>query len=132
MVNGKSEQQPYVPAEELLDRELGRVVGTFTPNVTPAGAADEHIRQAWVGVALPVREKLFQEHAQGSTYTDQLSGEHRTNAAPMPVYGYDACMALQNAGKAEAVQYWAELGWDIGTFMFRSHEGDFEPVALES
>lgn len=60
----------------------------------PLGFAPEHIRQAWVGVEIPLpEEELSQGIAIG-------------NEGVYVVSGNDAITALRNAGKHKAADFW--------------------------
>jgi hypothetical protein len=64
---------------------------------TPPGFADEHIRDAWVGVEMPAEPD--KGDLQGWSGNENVGGYN--------VSGVDAVEALLDAGKTEAAQFWS-------------------------
>jgi hypothetical protein len=126
-----SDGEAYRPSESLLREQLGQIVGTFTVHTIPHGAAPETIKQQWLGVSLPVRERLLESVLGGTVYLDILSSDVKVNPQPMPVYGFDAVAALRKAGRVEAADFWADQGFEFATMQFRCNEGDFESIQPE-
>ena len=106
-------------AEQILEMELG--VAIFTIEKTPAGGAPEAIRKEWVGIGLPLRRLLLEEHGGDQQYFDLLTAREVTNIDTVPVHGADAVMALDGAGRTRAVDYWLPLVKNV--FNFRGGEG---------
>lgn len=115
--------------EEILERELGKVIYTFTMDREPAGGAPEWVKKEWLRLSLPVREGLLADYADLTSYTDIITGAERDNEAPIPVYGMDAIGTLRGAGRLAAADFWAAQGFEIATFVFRSHEGELVEAA---
>jgi hypothetical protein len=107
-----------------LDEVYGPVVLNFTIKQTPVSGAPDHIKEQWVGIALPVRKENIARLT--TRYLDLLTGEFQENEGPVPVPGLEAVHALEEAGKAEAAQYWLPVR--LGLFIFRAYEGDFSAV----
>ena len=117
-----SEYSP-VPSQEERARFLGDVIATFTVQQLPQGAAPQTIREQWIGVPLPVREKTLNEAAETPIYTDALTDEQVLNVEAVPVYGYDAIEALQEAGRDDAAEFWHLQGFGFAELVFRASEG---------
>jgi hypothetical protein len=120
-----------MPLAEETNEEFTRVYGEirahFTVTQIPKGSASEEIRREWVGLDLPVRAKFLGEEAlKETTYFDTLSGDVIKNTESVTVVGVDAIVALDDAGKEEASDYWAPFAF--ATFVFRASEGVLTPV----
>lgn len=113
---------------QLLDKELGPVVCTFTIDQIPAGSAPDWVKREWLRLTFPVREALLSQYVELGGYTDYLTGHERHNEQPVPVYGQEAIDTLRTAGRTEAADYWAEQGFEFASFVFRSNEGNLVEV----
>lgn len=114
-----------------IERQYGPIVAEFEITQKPFGAAPESIRQGWMGVVLPLRSELLEEWGGVQRYVDVQTGEVRENPEAVPVYGFDAVFALDDAGKKDEAAYWHEIGLSYGTFIFRAHEGELRSLVTK-
>lgn len=113
-----------------LTRLYGPVLATFTLNQTPEGAAPMSIREQWVGITLPVRESALAKLAFGQIeYFDFLGFNEKSNPDPLSISGYEAVDALDEAGRDDAVNFWAPHS--EGLFTFRGYEGKLISLEIE-
>lgn len=115
-----------------LENEFGSVVANFEITQVPQGSAPESIRKGWLGVVLPVRQELLEERGGVQTYFDILSGTVKQNHEAVPVHGFDAVFALADLEKEAEVAFWLESGLAYGTFVFRAHEGNLQPLITKA
>ncbi len=114
----------------LIAAELGEVVAIFTIEGVPRGGAPVAVKEAWVGVSLPVRSV---NHETGmmpgrEVAFDEITQRYNEIDSPVRVYGLDAVMCLDNAGKNVAAQYWLDTGFVFATLVFRADEGKLSPI----
>ena len=109
-----------------IERIYGPIRANFSITQTPQSAAPEYVREQWVGITLPVREKNLGELA--TRYLDLLSGEYKDNDEPVSIVGLEAVSALEDSARYGAANYWQD--YRGGLFRFRAHEGTF--TLLES
>jgi hypothetical protein len=114
---------------ETIERELGPVIAHFTITSTPQGGAPEEIKEQWIGVSLPVRQRLLE--TQSVHFFDILTAEFKENLEAVPVYGFDAVAALRVYGRDDAADFWADNGFEFANLIFRAQEGDFVPVNVQ-
>jgi hypothetical protein len=98
----------------------GEVDGSFTVTRVPAGGMPEEVRQAWVGLELPLREGL--SPGESGEYVDLIPGEARDSALKVPVLAIDGLAVLYAHGRTEATEVFAPF---IGfPFLFNPDEGE--------
>ena len=113
-----------------LTRLYGPVLATFTLDQVPESAAPISIREQWVGITLPVRERALAKLAFGQIeYFDILSFNEKSNPDPVSISGYEAVDALDEAGRDDAVDFWAP--YSEGEFTFRGYEGTLVSIEGE-
>ncbi len=117
-------------ARAVIEAEYGPVVAQFEITHTPQGGAPETIRQGWLGVVLPLRQELLEEHGGVQTYIDVLTGRVRDNHDAVPVCGIDAVFALDDQNKENEAAFWCDAGLAYGIFVFRAHEGRIKPFIV--
>jgi hypothetical protein len=117
---------PKLPGEILnsLENVYGPVALNFVLTQTPQGGAPDDIKEAWIGVKLPVREGNLGGLAV--RYVDLLTGELKNNDSPVPIAGIEAVHALAEAGQEAAAEFW--IPYQLGLFTFRAYEGDFQAL----
>lgn len=115
---------------ELIASQLGEIVATFTIQQVPLGRAPNEVKEAWVGVSLPIRsDNLPSGILPGRQVVfDEITRQYSEIDSPVRVYGLDAVMSLDNAGKSEAAQYWVDTGFVFATLVFRANEGELSPL----
>jgi hypothetical protein len=114
--------------------ELEHVAQYFIPTRIPAGGAPDAIREKWVGVMLPVREKNIDREGNkttvGSDVTDTSYVKLQPSSELVKVELFDAINALMvTADHGEAARWWAHhyanLDPAFGTSIaFQRNEGD--------
>lgn len=110
-----------------LTRLYGPVLATFTLDQTPESGAPVAIREQWIGITLPVRERALAQLAFGAVeYFDYLDFNTKRNPDPVSISGFEAVDALDEAGKDEAVDFWAP--YSEGLFTFRGYEGTLKSL----
>lgn len=110
-----------------LDEVYGPVQAEFTLTQIPAGHAPVEIKEAWIGLPLPVREHNLGTLALGTiSFHDHLSRTEVTNDEPVPITGIEAVDTLQQSNKLEAARFW--MPYAAGLFTFRTHEGELAPI----
>ena len=109
----------------LIAYELGEVAAMFTIKVVPKGGAPDSVKEAWVGVSLPVRDVNLPNGlvARRKVGFDEITQSYNEINEPIPVYGLDAVMALDRAGKQPAARYWLDNGFVFASLVFRGQEG---------
>ncbi len=108
-----------------LDTEYGPVQATFNIDKIPEVGAPDAIKEQWLGIPLPVRERNLGELALGATkYHDLLTASEKQNDEPVPIVGLEAVDALVTADRLDAVRFW--LPHQMGLFTFRASEGQLE------
>ena len=102
----------------------------FVVHAAPEGEAPEVVRQAWVGLALPVRHD---RPVEGPLPMQGLGVETRTPRSisdAVIVTFADAMNALGMAGHGGAVGYWESRCPNAPSLAFRAGEGRLIPVDL--
>lgn len=112
-----------------LEEEIGTVVAHFTLTHVPEGTAPDEIREQWLGVALPVRDKMLEKSGGEQTHSDRQTGLMSQNPDTIRVLAFDAIVALRDAQKTEAARYWARCLLSIeAPLEFRGHQGELKNV----
>lgn len=110
-----------------LDNVYGPVLAEFTLDQAPQGGAPIEIREQWIGITLPVRERNLARLAFGSIkYFDYLTFNTTQNDDPVSIAGIEAVDALVVAERFEAADFW--LPYQAGLFTFRGHEGELKSL----
>lgn len=125
MMENMSELSPEIKA--ALDDTYGPVLAEFTLNQTPQGGAPVEIREQWIGIPLPVRERNLARLALGSIECfDFLTFSTKQNDNPVSIAGIEAVDALVVAERFEAANFW--LTYQAGLFTFRVYEGELKSL----
>ncbi len=91
--------------ETIRDQEhLPEIRSWYVVRSTPLGEAPFDIRQRWIGIALPVRERA-PGRAGGRGI---LSDKPVDMRSAVPVRTLDAIEALRAAGQEEAAEWWQD------------------------
>lgn len=106
----------------------------FRPTTVPMGGAPLYIRQAWIGVPLPVRHPRPVEGPEAYVGRDVID---RRIERPIPdgvwVDLHDAAATLRFFGEEEAAAWWEDLKRRrpmTAALVFRRHEGELMPPSL--
>ena len=128
-----------------LDKAYGPRETLFRITSVPAGGAPAEIRQQWVDLALPVRKlyaarfmfgyigRRFLPTPEDFSNIDAITGKLTETThiwGPVEVRGYDAVDSLENAGRAEAAQFWAP--YSEALLSFSLYDGAFDQLASEA
>lgn len=112
----------------------GDILYWFRVTTTPEGGAPREVRDAWIGVPLPVRHALPVEAPAsfiGRDVADRSIVRHVADG--VAVDRDDAVAALRLFGRDEAAAWWSEqfvrhpLTAALG---FRRHEGELLPIRV--
>jgi hypothetical protein len=110
------------------------IVYWFRPTAVPAGSAPLNIREAWVGVPMPVRQARPVEGPQLHIGRDVADRRMLTVLADgVPVATADAIGALRLCGQPEAAAWWEGLVARrpaTVAMLFRRGEGELLPPRL--
>jgi hypothetical protein len=115
---------------ELIAGELGQIVASFTIQKVPQGGAPDDVKEAWLGVSLPIRSENIPDGKLPNRQVafDEITEQYNEINSPVKIYGLDAVMALDQAGKVEAAEYWLNTGFVLATLVFRANEGELNPL----
>lgn len=105
-----------------LDTEYGPVIANFTLDKKPEVVAPLRIREQWLGIPLPVREKNLGKIALSACKNlDLPTSLYLLTDEPVSIVGLEAVDALVEANRLDAVRYWLPHHMEI--FTFRTTEG---------
>ena len=109
------------------------IVYWFRPATTPVGGAPLPVREAWIGIPLPVRRPRPVEGPEPHVGRD-VAERSRWRVIPdgVVVALADAVAALRFFGRNDAASWWQALLVERPTMhiVFRRHEGELLPPRL--
>jgi hypothetical protein len=95
-----------LPITEGVDGDREPIVYWFQVTSTPAGGAPEEVREAWVGVLLPVRRPRPVEGPEAHVARDVRDRQVKLIKDGVAVAPDDAVKSLRLFGRADAAQWW--------------------------
>lgn len=117
----------------MSEQPRPEIVYWFLVSRTPRGGAPLDIREAWIGLALPVRRPRPVEAPVPFVGRDVDSDARKIIDDGVPVRGDDALMMLELFDRRDALVWWQEYFSHAGlhpNLVFRTDEGRLLPPSL--
>jgi hypothetical protein len=130
-----SRRSSELPTYKVVDASTRarEIAYWFRPATTPVGGAPLPVREAWIGVPLPVRHPRPVEGPEphvGRDVADRTLRRVIPDGVVVPLV--DALAALRFFGRDDAASWWQALLVERPTMqlVFRRHEGELLPPRL--